>query len=319
MLKARNVFMLQRRWKGGKKRWNALQFKKTNCDRALESFDDFYGSVYGTRWKNMRVALLTEHKYIAMVNNFGDTEQTCSMLEMDGAINVKSLINVARERLDGKTDNSVSTKLPSSNNVDSKLDALLKKQQEREMASIYPSASEDGMPQQLNYNSSEKNQSTQEELEPQDFKQSLTKALEEDVHLDEKRLVDPQFGTGGLYEYMPAHSIKGMEDWVAESEHYKYYKTNDAFPLRIELEDSFQFPEHLALYTYEMGNCSNFKAPKKCLTGVLSHFLMDGASTLPPLFLQIQPGDRVLDACAAPGGIAREQAAARHARVPVRL
>ncbi|XP_030382933.1 5-methylcytosine rRNA methyltransferase NSUN4 isoform X1 [Scaptodrosophila lebanonensis] len=302
MLKARNVFMLQRRWKGGKKRWNALQFKKTNCDRALESFDDFYGSVYGTRWKNMRVALLTEHKYIAMVNNFGDTEQTCSMLEMDGAINVKSLINVARERLDGKTDNSVSTKLPSSNNVDSKLDALLKKQQEREMASIYPSASEDGMPQQLNYNSSEKNQSTQEELEPQDFKQSLTKALEEDVHLDEKRLVDPQFGTGGLYEYMPAHSIKGMEDWVAESEHYKYYKTNDAFPLRIELEDSFQFPEHLALYTYEMGNCSNFKAPKKCLTGVLSHFLMDGASTLPPLFLQIQPGDRVLDACAAPGG-----------------
>ena len=29
---------------------------------------------------------------------------------------------------------------------------------------------------------------------------------------------------------------------------------------------------------------------------------MDGASVLPPLFLNVQPGDKVLDACAAPGG-----------------
>ncbi|XP_037882222.1 5-methylcytosine rRNA methyltransferase NSUN4 [Glossina fuscipes] len=36
--------------------------------------------------------------------------------------------------------------------------------------------------------------------------------------------------------------------------------------------------------------------------GVLSHYLMDGASILPPLFLDIRPGDRVVDACAASGG-----------------
>lgn len=29
---------------------------------------------------------------------------------------------------------------------------------------------------------------------------------------------------------------------------------------------------------------------------------MDGASILPPLFLDVRPGDKVLDACAAPGG-----------------
>lgn len=41
--------------------------------------------------------------------------------------------------------------------------------------------------------------------------------------------------------------------------------------------------------------------PTLC-TGVLSHYLMDGASILPPLLLDVKPGDRVLDACSAPGG-----------------
>ena len=35
---------------------------------------------------------------------------------------------------------------------------------------------------------------------------------------------------------------------------------------------------------------------------MLSHYLLDGASILPPLLLDVKLGDRVLDACAAPGG-----------------
>lgn len=34
----------------------------------------------------------------------------------------------------------------------------------------------------------------------------------------------------------------------------------------------------------------------------MSHYLLDGASVLPPLLLSVKPGERVLDACAAPGG-----------------
>jgi len=224
------------------------------------------------------------------------------MLESDGAINMKSLINLAQDRVKDSTE-TVPEQGKSRHEIESKLDALLRKQQEREVASIYPSSPEDGssapLPLELKFDNVEEGQPEQVN---NPFKQSLTKALEEDVKLDEHRLVDPQFGTGGLYEYMPAHSIKGMEDWVAESEHYKYYQTSADFPLAIEPEPSFHYPEHLSLYTYEMGNCSDFKGPKKCMTGVLSHFMMDGASTLPPLFLQVKPGERVLDACASPGG-----------------
>ena len=60
--------------------------KKFPKDKALESFDDFYGSVYGNRWKSIRAALLTPHKYVALVNNFGDTEQTIDKLEAQGML-----------------------------------------------------------------------------------------------------------------------------------------------------------------------------------------------------------------------------------------
>lgn len=35
---------------------------------------------------------------------------------------------------------------------------------------------------------------------------------------------------------------------------------------------------------------------------VYTHYLMDGASILPVLALDLQPGERLLDLCAAPGG-----------------
>lgn len=50
--------------------------------------------------------------------------------------------------------------------------------------------------------------------------------------------------------------------------------------------------------------CEKFKFKTYHLptAGVLSHYLLDGASILPPLLLDVKMGERVLDACAAPGG-----------------
>uniref|UniRef100_A0A1B0BDS8 NOL1/NOP2/Sun domain family member 4 n=1 Tax=Glossina palpalis gambiensis TaxID=67801 RepID=A0A1B0BDS8_9MUSC len=302
MLKSRNFWCTQRRWKSGKTRWSIQQRKRTNIDRALENFDDFYGSVFGLRWKNMRVALLTEHKYIAMVNNFGDTEKTCSQLEMDGAINIKSLVQLAKERLEGE---SLLENNPSSYKMEDKLEIIARRQEEREIRSLYPEGTtEQEMPQHLEYKTSDNTELKRPPTSDlnETPKSSMGYALETDVCLDERRIIDPEIGTGGLYEFVPATKIKGMEDWIPESDYYRYYQTTTDFPLKIEPELNFSYPENLALYTYEMGNCSEFRAPRKCLTGVLSHYLMDGASILPPLFLDIRPGDRVVDACAAPGG-----------------
>ncbi|XP_067626280.1 5-methylcytosine rRNA methyltransferase NSUN4 [Eurosta solidaginis] len=304
MLRIRHVVILQRRWKS--RHWSTQQRKKTNTDRALDNFDDFYGSVFGNRWKSMRAALLTEHKYVALVNNFGDTDRTCNGMEMNGALNIKSLVDLARNRI-GHYDKQPSTITPHKT-VDNTLDELKRKQEELEKYSLYPAGTSDAptsIPKELYYRKAENvglNDSAEIEYNLTNFKSSLEETIGKGAQIDHSRLIDPQFSTGGLHEFIPASRIKGKEDWIPESDHYKYYQTKADFPLQFDLVTEFAYPENLSLYAYEIGNCSEFETPKKCLTGVLSHYLMDGASVLPPLLLDIKQGERVLDACAAPGG-----------------
>lgn len=298
MLRTRNVLFIQRRFKGGKQRWSVVQKKKAVTDRVLENFDDFYGTVFGTRWNSMRAALLSDQKYIAMVNNFGDIEKTCNLLEMTGAINVKSLFSLAKER--SEIENAASVPNQTIYKLDDRLGEILKNQEDREKQSIYPENTETEEPTNYKNPFQTKNKSeSKNEVHPN---ASLESAIETNTELDTRRIIDTEGGLGGLHDYVPATKIKGMEDWLPESNYYKYYQTTTDFPLKIELETELAYPDNLCLYTYEMGNCNKFKSPFKCLTGVLSHYLMDGSSVLPPLFLDVQPGERVLDACAAPGG-----------------
>lgn len=245
------------------------------------------------RWKSMRLALLCEHKYVAMVNNFGDDEKTSAMLERDGAINIRSIYEVARKDIE-------MTKAGFANNtaIGSRIDQFKDQLREGEMSELY---SEQHHTMETS-GDREASPSKAPATGPIDFKKPLEKVIEEDSDIDHGRMVDPEFGNAGLYEFIPATKIKGMEDWVFESDHYRYYSNTTDFPLKIEMDMNFRIPSNLQLYTYEQGNISTFRNSRKTSTGVSSHFLMDGASILPPLLLNVQPGDFVFDACAAPGG-----------------
>lgn len=271
-----------------------VEKKIFNKDRALTSFDDFYGNVYGIRWKSMRLAMLCEHKYIAMVNNFGDPEKTCELLEKDGAINIRSIYEIGKRDLESMKSVYVADKFE---NVGKKIGSFLEHQKDMEMSTIYPDHEHGQMETH-----GAKSEVSAAKLEQIDYKKPLEKVIEEDSAIEYERLIDPEYGTTGLHEFIPATKIKGMEDWVFESDHYRYYSNTTDFPLKIDMEYGFKIPENLQLYTYENGNVSTFRNPRKTSTGVFSHFLMDGASILPPLVLNVQPGDYVYDACAAPGG-----------------
>lgn len=67
-------------------------------------------------------------------------------------------------------------------------------------------------------------------------------------------------------------------------------------------ESGLHFPEHLNVYCYEPENFTKFAHPTSGTTGVLDYYLMDGASLLPVLALDLKPGNKMLDMCAAPGG-----------------
>lgn len=109
--------------------------------------------------------------------------------------------------------------------------------------------------------------------------------------------------SSALYEFIPATQIKGgREGWIPETQHYKYYENTSEYAVSIEPENKLHFPEHLDVYCYEKSNHTPFDSPRKCVTNVLNYYLLDGGSLLPVLALGLQPGDRFLDLCAAPGG-----------------
>jgi len=53
---------------------------------------------------------------------------------------------------------------------------------------------------------------------------------------------------------------------------------------------------------FPRGDISKFPQPKRSSLGTSNYFLMDAASLLPVLALNLEPKDTVLDLCAAPGG-----------------
>lgn len=134
------------------------------------------------------------------------------------------------------------------------------------------------------------------------FDVSLEKKLLE-AEIDDTRLVNPKnvSSTELLHQYVPATKIKGKEDWVLESDHYKYYEANSNFNVNIEKSD-LHFPDYLNVYCYEPENFTRFSSPSRGSTGVSNYYLMDGGSLLPVLALDLKPGCRMLDMCAAPGG-----------------
>ncbi|XP_062479014.1 5-methylcytosine rRNA methyltransferase NSUN4 [Pezoporus occidentalis] len=67
-------------------------------------------------------------------------------------------------------------------------------------------------------------------------------------------------------------------------------------PLRASINSNIK------CYTYPRGDITRFRPARQDSLGLLDYYLMDAASLLPVLALDVQQGDLVLDLCAAPGG-----------------
>ncbi|CAG5896924.1 unnamed protein product [Menidia menidia] len=74
----------------------------------------------------------------------------------------------------------------------------------------------------------------------------------------------------------------------------------------IDANSQQPFPLHLSqnirCFVFPKGDTTRFKPAKPDQFGLLCYYLMDAASVLPCLALDVQEGHTVLDLCAAPGG-----------------
>ncbi|XP_074190765.1 5-cytosine rRNA methyltransferase NSUN4 isoform X2 [Rhinolophus sinicus] len=159
-----------------KKKWAATEPKFPATRLALQNFDLTYSVQFGELWPSIRVSLLSEQKYGALVNNFGAWDHVSAELEQ---LNARDFVNKAHAR-GGQEPESSQTAAPS-----------------------------------------------------------------------------------------PA-------SWACSP--------------------------NLRCYTFTRGDVSRFPPARLGSLGVMDYYLMDAASLLPVLALGLQPGDTVLDLCAAPGG-----------------
>ncbi|KAL2722227.1 5-methylcytosine rRNA methyltransferase nsun-4 isoform X1 [Vespula squamosa] len=295
-LKVEELLKVFVRYKHGSNHWSVIRKKKTHRDRALAYFDDFYNKVYGKAWNDIRTALLQEeNKYIAVVNNFSDVERIQTILENSGAINIKLIYDAFVENMQ---DQKFQKKSKKTTNLNVRMQNIISERKISEVQSVYPNDYESS-PNSLI--SIEKNDRNININKPSVHLKSIVKDSN-NMNIDSNRIILPSDGLAGLYEFVPVTKLKGVEDWILESEHYEYYRKAGDFKIPVEKEEILSFPKYLKLYTYEEFSEENFPAPRKGSTGVLDYYLFDGGSILPILALDIQLGDFVLDMCAAPGG-----------------
>ncbi|XP_031764852.2 5-methylcytosine rRNA methyltransferase nsun-4 [Galleria mellonella] len=297
-----SYLVLQARLKS-KTHWAKLKKKTSSKYKAMNHFDDFYGSIFGDKWKPMKEALLRRNKYVAVVNNYGEPEETIEFLTNRGAHCLNKLTSVQQEFYKQYPPEKI--ELSKQNNGNNKLQDYREKLQTEEISNLYHQKE---APEQLDFSDvSLKYSNEQEESKLNDSKSNYESAKEQTINhdIDQSRIIDPSMGISSeaLYQYIPATKLKGMDDWVPESLHYSFYSKSNDFPLVIDPETEFKMPEHLKVYTYEMDSeWKMFPEPKRCTTGVYNYYPMDCGSVLAVLALCLAPGDRLLDLCSAPGG-----------------
>ncbi|XP_069140392.1 5-methylcytosine rRNA methyltransferase NSUN4-like [Argopecten irradians] len=105
-----------------------------------------------------------------------------------------------------------------------------------------------------------------------------------------------------LENFVPVKKVYTERELYEQEDVQKSTYQPSGIPVNIIHEAPVQIPKDLGVYAYEKGNTGDFPPPRSNANGKLEYFLMDGASILPVIALDLQPSDKVLDLCSAPGG-----------------
>ncbi|XP_077190000.1 5-cytosine rRNA methyltransferase NSUN4 isoform X2 [Paroedura picta] len=105
-------------------------------------------------------------------------------------------------------------------------------------------------------------------------------------------------------------SQKVVQDLNPAAGHQDSESAVSTGPLAVPAKSQAQPPPSLSTlispnikcYTFPKGDISLFPPARPDTIGILGYYLLDAASVLPVLALNVQPGDFILDLCAAPGG-----------------
>lgn len=249
-----------------KPKWAQNIAKTSSCQNALNHFDSFYKPVYGHKWPLVRISLLSLSKYSAVINKYADAYKFKERLI---GLGTEDFVKKARTRLQ------------------------LANFQTLQNSSAYSSL------QLKEYNSS---------LNFKDEKVNEISLFKEDVsEYDVKtgQFIDPIYDE--LYKdninvFVPTMRVLSEKDQLMRDE----LKLNAFEPRDIKVHkeqpQSVSITENIEAFVFSKGDVTDFPQPKSYNAKCTGYYLMDAASVMPVISLDIQPDDKVLDMCAAPGG-----------------
>lgn len=260
-------------------------------DMAMQHFDNFYAKVYPYNWQSSRIALLSPHKYCAVVNNFGDEETTATELETLGTIDIGKYYKRHHKK---------------HHRYLRRMEILKEKREKKikamaEEMGVDPSTIDPETVVVSDVSDSELKGLSSTGSEAEDFIEMFDTELEQKE--GKSKFVNAASTNINLNDFMPATEMKYQEQVITDRGYFDFYQSEVDIPIDIIKQDTLEFPEQLKAYTYRRRDLSTFPQPSTTRgTNILNYYLMDGASLLPVLALGIQPNDVVADFCSAPGG-----------------
>ncbi|KRZ14466.1 5-methylcytosine rRNA methyltransferase NSUN4 [Trichinella zimbabwensis] len=213
------------------------------CNLALEYFDMFYEPVYRKKWPSIRLALLSDPKYCAVLNNLANSNVSAELLLDQGAFDLMEEV-----RKFHKNDN------------------------QKQLSKSFQPPSE--------------HLSTEETVVQYD-----------EVDFEKNSDVRTDFG---MTDFVPSREYlqRGIDQQLVSMSEECVISLPD-IPIQSE---EIAYPAYLRVLLYPPGDISVFKPSPASSNGCIEYYLMDAASVVPVLALNVQPSDVVLDMCAAPGG-----------------
>ncbi|XP_062844068.1 5-methylcytosine rRNA methyltransferase NSUN4 isoform X2 [Trichomycterus rosablanca] len=106
--------------------------------------------------------------------------------------------------------------------------------------------------------------------------------------------------TSGADDVITALCSQGCRDFIRDSETAEMKQETEE--LIEPAAGSSHISSNIQCFVFPRGDISRFRPARPGSDGLLGYYLLDAASILPVLALDVQPGDSVLDLCAGPGG-----------------
>ncbi|MCJ8745291.1 hypothetical protein PDJAM_G00128630 [Pangasius djambal] len=95
---------------------------------------------------------------------------------------------------------------------------------------------------------------------------------------------------------------QGCRDFIRDGERDTHKISDESEQNDHPSAEAARISSHIQCFVFPRGDITRFKPARPDSTGLLSYYLLDAASVLPVLALDIRPGHTVLDLCAGPGG-----------------